>query len=74
MTIINLQGNIYEFGNDPIEATKNGLFGGEPDDTRVFIPGISWYRINGKSVTREQFWQSVVDELPSAGSSIRRND
>lgn len=37
------------------EVTQNGWFGGEADYERRFKPGPTQYRVDGRSVTREEF-------------------
>ena len=52
-----INGHEFEVRVEPIEVTMSGLFGGKPDNHRVFIPGLRQYFVDGRSVTEEEFRQ-----------------
>lgn len=44
---------------EPIDVTMNGMFGGEPDTCRKFMPGLRRFYVDGVLVTEDQFRAAV---------------
>ena len=45
----------FEYEREMIDVTYGGLFGGEADTHKVYVPGLAHYRINGQLVTEKEF-------------------
>ena len=46
---------VFKITQDPIEITYGGLFGGEADLIRKFIPGMAHYFIDEQEVSKRKF-------------------
>lgn len=54
----------FECGNDLIETTMNGMFGGEMNSCSRYIRGIPWYRVNGALVSEREFRELLKAAYP----------
>jgi hypothetical protein len=61
----------FRISVDSIEVTMNGMFGGEPDTTRVFVPGLKRFYVDDHCVSEHEFKAAVEAEAgpPSVTSA-----
>lgn len=50
----------YEIRVDQLEVTMGGWFGGQPDVTRRFVPGLRHYLVDGVEVTEQEYAEAIA--------------
>jgi hypothetical protein len=56
-----INGVRFECRRDMVEVTMNGMFGGKADESRVFLPGIALYHIDGQAVSEDEFTRRLTE-------------
>jgi hypothetical protein len=59
-TVVPWPEHTYEIRVDQLEVTMGGWFGGQPDVTRRFVPGLRHYLVDGVEVDQATYETSCA--------------